>query len=422
MQVFDRLHQAVEQNAIDRLIRLLDAGADPNAADTRGDTALHRAAAGGHACAAALLLAHGADWRIRNRAGKAPLAPGAIDIEGLHRIRQAYHRLAVMPYRDSQPESAQAAACVSRMRRDGILKLGGLVTPAMLRKLQADNRRVILRMRVERLLKRNPFVNYDQKAYWLGAHRAYVYNDALVYSDTLVRLCCHPVLVETANHYLGKRAHIKRVYGMHYLPSPHVETHQFGWHHDMEERILKVMILLTDLAGRDQYMSYVPGTHNVMHPYPRFLENKLDHAYYGISPHDPPVVNTLGKAGDMFLFDANGMHRGNRSMGRVRDALFIEYTVDGNKGNIWGSELSAGKLDSLTQGRDHPLAEFKTLPPKWVRVRNQTPRRRPTWAEVLEDPANWIREEDRMADRPEDGGSGGRGITRQTDRYAVSNR
>jgi len=29
--------------------------------------------------------------------------------------------------------------------------------------------------------------------------------------------------------------------------------------------------------------------------------------------------------------------------------------------------------------------------PKWKRVRNETPRTRPSWAESLEDPAIWIR-------------------------------
>lgn len=390
--------QAVEQDATDRLVELLEVGADPNALDADGDTALHRAAARGRVCAAALLLAYGADWRLANRAGQFPLAVGRIDVDVLHRIRQAYHRLAVEPFRNCEPQSAQAAAWVAKLRGDGIARIEDLIASAELRRLQADNRRVIMRMRLDRLLKRNPFQYYDQRRYWRGEHRAYVYNDALVHSDTLVRLCCHPLLVETANHYLGKPAHIKRVYGMHYLPSGHIETHQFGWHHDMEERMLKVMILLTDVGERDQYMSYVAGTHNVLHPYPHFLQNKLDYEYYGLSPHDARVVNTVGRAGDLFLFDSNGMHRGNRSPGRVRDALFIEYTVDGNQNNIWGSELPAERLDTLVTAARHPLAAFRGRTPKWVRVRDQAPRKRPTWAEFLEDPANWIRDEAQLTD------------------------
>ncbi len=53
---------------------LLDAGADPNAKDVRGSTALHLASAGGLASETLeLLLEHGARVNTRDRAGETPL-------------------------------------------------------------------------------------------------------------------------------------------------------------------------------------------------------------------------------------------------------------------------------------------------------------------------------------------------------------
>lgn len=58
----------------ERLVRaLLEAGADPNAADPRGYTPLHLAAARGDAGTVRLLLQHGADVRARTATGDTPI-------------------------------------------------------------------------------------------------------------------------------------------------------------------------------------------------------------------------------------------------------------------------------------------------------------------------------------------------------------
>lgn len=374
---------------------------DPNEAGDDGRTVLHHAAAGKAARKAAILLSHGADWTITDSEGKSALALEHVDIEMLHRVRQEYLRLRVSPYRGGEAKSKQARRLVARMRKDGLVRVSDMIPAALLQTIRSDIGTAL------REMKPPDFCHYDQKEYWNEKHQACVFNDALAYSDALAKICCDPTLVETANFYLGKKAHIKRVYGMRYLPKEQVDTEQFGWHHDMEDRLFKVMILLTDVGEDDQYMCYARGMHNAFHPYPCFLKNTLSFDHYGLDPKRANIVKTLGKAGDLFLFDPNGMHRGHRSMGRIRDALFIEYTADGNQGNIWGSELTAGKIDTHAPGNENPLAEFKGLTPKWERVKSQPPRKRPTWAESLEDPANWIRDEDKKKVQASTGGQRG---------------
>ena len=70
------------------LARLLDRGADANARDVDGATALHAACEEGHAAAARLLLARGADVGARNNLGDTALHAaahrGKLAIDGQH--------------------------------------------------------------------------------------------------------------------------------------------------------------------------------------------------------------------------------------------------------------------------------------------------------------------------------------------------
>jgi len=63
------------------------------------------------------------------------------------------------------------------------------------------------------------------------------------------------------------------------------------------------------------------------------------------------IFNTVGHAGDVFLFDSNGAHRGNRRpQAAVRDTLFIEYTTE--RSDVWGCDIDAATVAALPP--DHP--------------------------------------------------------------------
>ena len=356
----------------------------------RETTALHEAVENGHAQIAATLLLGGADWTLKNTEGKTALDPAFSSLPTLHRIRQEYQRLPIAPYDGATAPPAPVSSYVNQLERDGILKVSGLIGADQLRQMQADFERLVRRLKIGRLFYRKRFSHYDQEEYWHATHRSYVTNDALACSTGVVALCCNPIVIETANHYLRKRSHIKRTYGMRYLPSRPIQSNQFGWHHDMEDRQLKLMIMLTDVGEADQYMTYVRGSHNTYHAYPRFLKNSLDFDYGQTYLTDIDIVKTVGRAGHVFLFDSNGMHRGNRSLGGIRDALFVEYTADNNRNNLWGTALSRDHIPSWLHATDHPLKELLGSTPKWERARNQALRQLPSWAESLREPSNWI--------------------------------
>ena len=177
---------------------------------------------------------------------------------------------------------------------------------------------------------------------------------------------------------------------MRYLPFRQISSAQFEWHHDMEDRQLKVLLLLTDVDEQDQYMNYVKGTHKVFHPYQGFLKHNLDFEYFRESINDFEIIKTTGKAGDLFLFDSNGMHHGVRSNGRVRDAYFIEFTAAKNKNNIWGSDSVNDLASAAKKDKTNPLHKLLNTTPKWKRARSQNTKKGPSWINSLEDPQLWL--------------------------------
>jgi hypothetical protein len=157
----------------------------------------------------------------------------------------------------------------------------------------------------------------------------------------------------------------------------------------MEDRQLKAMVLLTDVGETDQYMTYVRGSHQAFHPYQRFLQNRLDFEYCRTYLADIDIFKATGRAGDVFFFDSNGMHSGNRSTsGATRDALFLEFTADRNWASIWGTALRRSEIPEALKVPGGPLGRFLEVAPKWARQEQK--RTRPTWAVSLEDPRTWV--------------------------------
>lgn len=380
----------LENGMQEQAIRALE-NIDVNVVLSDGDTLLHKAVAKGQVAMATRLLLKGADFRKTNTSGQIALSEAYAGAEALHRIRQVYHRAteAVLSGTWVNPEVQEV---VKKMRRDGIVKVEGLLQGDQLRQVQADIDRLVRKMKWGRLTGGSKYKHYDQREYWQPKHKSYVFNDPLKDSEALVAFCELPFLREAADAYLGKKSHIKRVMGMRYLPTGEsLEKQQFGWHHDMEDTQFKVMVLLTDIGQEDQYMAFVPGTHVHAFDYEHFLTNKITYEDCGIDPLTAPEIHTLGKAGDVYFFDSNGMHRGTRSPGRLRDALFIEYTGDKNWKNIWGTDMPAERRDRIMQEKGHDLLkQYVSVTPKWKRARETQERKRPTWAESLNEPELWV--------------------------------
>jgi hypothetical protein len=319
---------------------LLARGADPDARSGDGESLLGLAARAGHAETAACLLLHGADFRASDASGHSALDAAIIGLPTLHRIRQAFRRGRLDRERRRPFADPQVEAWAGTLEEQGITRLGGLVAGDLLRQLQTDFARFVSGLNARILRREALFRSYDDEEHFWPLDRAYVSNNAFKYSAALARFCCRPELLAVIRDYLGRPPQITRGVAMRYLPDTAKDRDMFGWHHDLEDRRLKLLILLTDVGPADQYMSYVAGSHRLCHPYEMFLDNRCSLEYCREKLGRLEVFNTEGRAGDAFLFDSNGIHRGNRRpQGAVRDACFVEYS--GDCSDIWGGTPQA---------------------------------------------------------------------------------
>jgi hypothetical protein len=173
---------------------------------------------------------------------------------------------------------------------------------------------------------------------------------------------------------------------MRYLPEEERSNDMFGWHHDMEDRRMKMMVLLTDVGPGDQHMSYVRGSHRLMHPIDMFHENDCSLDYCAAALGEIDAVDAIGQAGDVFLFDSNGAHRGNRKPeGAVRDVLMVEFTSDPS--DVWGGDLAPGSLDGLPPELPNPFHRLVNAGRKWER---DGTRALPEWMNNLPHPDRWL--------------------------------
>jgi hypothetical protein len=91
------------------------------------------------------------------------------------------------------------------------------------------------------------------------------------------------------------------------------------------------------------------------------------------------IFETAGRAGDVFFFDSNGVHRGNRRPDApTRDTFFVEYGIDTS--NIWGGDPPRSLTTALGAPDDAPFTELIAADKKWQRPQT---RRHPSWIENL---------------------------------------
>ncbi|MEZ4282685.1 MAG: ankyrin repeat domain-containing protein [Myxococcota bacterium] len=367
-----------------RIEALLEAGAPIDACNASGQSALHLAARCSRIEAAALLLARGASHRLQDARGRRPLDPSNVDPETLHRIRQRLRRTAL---RGDDPLALsfgpEGDPWLAQLRRDGIVRIPDLIAPDQLAALQAEFAGFVEAIERARTAGGGEKRSYDEEEHYWPDDLAWISNNAFKHSPSLARLFCDPRLTALARSYYGRRAFITRGVAMRYLPLEERHKDMFGWHHDLEDRRLKALVLLTDLPASGQVMSYVRGSHVLQHPYRMFFRNgvPLEHCRRALGPLR--IFETAGRAGDVFFFDSNGVHRGNRRPDApTRDTFFVEYGIDAS--NIWGGDPPRALVNSLAASGDSPdgspFAELLAADRKWERPQT---RRHPSWIENL---------------------------------------
>jgi hypothetical protein len=271
------------------------------------------------------------------------------------------------------------------LKRHGITRLSGQIAPHTLATLQRD-------------FATNFIAPLDaggatpatyqgditlSEAYVDPAAGVYSSNEPFTISRALLEVCLKPELVALINGYLGKRAYITQAVALRIRPHPESGFGSFQWHHDAWGKRINLMIILTEVGEDDQHMTYAKGSNRLHHAYGKFLNSRYSAEEFKKHCAGMEVLKCVAKPGDIYVFDSNGLHSGNRSTGRARDTFIIHYTRVWQA--VWAHRIAPEFLAGFSDEQLKPLA--------WILRQDRA--RRPlappnnSWVDGLLHPGQW---------------------------------
>jgi len=288
---------------------------------------------------------------------------GFLGYEILHALRVNYQRLPASSYILKKPP-VEVKAYLDQLNENGIVKISNIIDVQDLAQLQNDFNSMIkyIDEHAKDVCDKGDGFTED---YFDRTENFYCSSNPLKYSTRLAALSCDPKILGIINHYLQGDAHINFVSAARILSGG--DKHGLGsyqWHHDAWGKKLHVMFLLTDVGEGDQYMTYVVGSHKVQHSLDKFMHSRLTYEYAKSQMKQVNIFKCMGKAGDIFIFDPNAVHSGNRTNGADRDTFIVSYTRD--RTYIWNLDIPKDVLAYNSGGYSNPYREI-------VALKNQNP-------------------------------------------------
>jgi hypothetical protein len=257
---------------------------------------------------------------------------------GYHWLRDRAH-FAPRPWFRSQPVRRGAfdsAAIVEQLRTDGVCVLERYLDDGRLASVQAA---------AAAALEAAPVNGPDARTVLQIDLNPYPALAELLLDDLILAAC---------EGYYGRPVFLAHHKLQRLEPTAPYEDRAFRWHHDNKGPYLRAMWLLTDVPADGQRMSFVVGSHRQWRPLTGYAETRFGD---GEARRLGPVVECAGPAGSVVLFDANGIHRGNRNQGPRRETLFGTYTVGRY---LRGACVEARSLPPLT-ARQRAVLERSTV-------------------------------------------------------------
>ena len=141
-------------------------------------------------------------------------------------------------------------------------------------------------------------------------------------SKALSEAVTNPALLVLVTAAFGQ--HPRQTFVRTYATGPieHYERRAFAWHHDGYSEIgLKAMILLTDVPEDGQGMKFAPSTQKTKWPTSRSRETQFNSEF--ADSFEQYVCH--GKAGDVFIFNPNAIHRGERNSSETRIVTVVNW-------------------------------------------------------------------------------------------------
>ena len=206
-------------------------------------------------------------------------------------------------------DAAQAAKWSATLENDGIVMLPNYFQGEMLTELQSA---------FDHCLEGKPCPLNPE---------SFQNDDFFTSSPVFLKAALDPKLLQLMAGYYKKKFALGRSSAQRLLPKDTGRYGSYQWHHDTRGRQLHMMILLKDLADDGQRMSYLTQSH---HTYYSFLRGRGQGSRFDNDLREDPslkerIIEVAGPAGTVAIFDANGLHSGNRNTNGGRDAVTFCY-------------------------------------------------------------------------------------------------
>jgi hypothetical protein len=212
----------------------------------------------------------------------------------------------------SDVDAALLSRLVAELEEKGAVRLPPLVDPQTLTRMKATFRTRLQQMRCN---------NCD--GYERTERKRLMVQDVLTLEQGFVDLAIHPLVKALADDYLGSAYELCEAKGWRSLPT-RKDFH--GWHGDKWydqtkvngaiPRELKVAMYLSDVTSGA--FQYIAGSHRQTAPH-HLQRQEVEHL-----PRER-MIEFLGPAGTVVLFDTSGIHRQGIPIRTPRDAIFYNY-------------------------------------------------------------------------------------------------
>jgi len=241
--------------------------------------------------------------------------------------KEYLHRRPDPAFNWSFSRNSQTAQQVETLKQDGIVFLPGHFKGEALEKLrQAFDKAVEGRPN-----KHDPdsFINTE-----------FLHEDPVFLAAAM-----DDTLLDIVGGYYQKKFSVGRASAMRLLPSEPVRYGSYQWHHDARGRQVHLMILLTEVPKDGQRMTYLKGSHHRFYDHYRGLAegSRFEEDVQQMPDASERIVDVAGPAGTVAIFDANGLHSGNRNRTVTRDTVTYCYVTVRHFKKITckGSDLSS---------------------------------------------------------------------------------
>lgn len=169
-------------------------------------------------------------------------------------------------------------------------------------------------------------------------------------------------IISIISEYLGKKISLQQAAIGRIYPREPENYSSYQWHRDTLGKRINVMILISDVKEDQQRMSYLKKSHK------KYLTKEECKNYSRISDKDADRMKLerfecSGLAGTVFIFDANGIHRGNRNLTIPRDVIIFSYGAGRYQ---WEFEVNKKIKEQLNITKYQAKFVENNLKIKWV--------------------------------------------------------